>query len=611
MFCKYCGKQIDDNVVFCPDCGKAVKAVNSENATPAEQYSADNQNNNTVEPSVQNVQGVNFVAPTGVSETPQTTVAENSVQNDYGVNPDFQPQPKKKRKLPKVLAIVGVCVVVIAVIVALNFSFILGTLIKTFGSGSDYMRFVEGKQVSSYAENISEAYGDNLLEALSSDKSQTANLSVKLSDKGRELINTFSTTGEDIDLEWLEDAKVSFTSNRDGETQQFKMGLDLGGKDIISTDYIMDAKNKEVYIAIPELSEKYLMTDIEGMDDFSFNDIDKIVEALPDESKLNDMIETYADIIIDSLDDVALDDSTIEISNIEEDCTKLTLKVSERQVLEICQKILNEAENDEELKDVIRDIVKALNDISGEPAVAGDADEMIDEMKNSVKNALDSLDGDGEDLFTLVDYVNGSHEIIGRAIEVNGEEVISYVTVEDGNDVYYQLKISEECVITGKAEESGDKINGEFTVEVEGQEILLIETKDFDADKLKKGELVGSLSIKPGATLTAVSDPTMPVSVSDVSLEMNFLEESADVKLLMEGEELITLGVDTESKDSSKIDIPKDSDVCDTSDETALSEYFATMDFYTIIDNLSSAGIPEEFIEELETSLFSIGMSAY
>lgn len=34
MFCKHCGKEIDDDVIICPNCGKQVKDLKTENNEP-------------------------------------------------------------------------------------------------------------------------------------------------------------------------------------------------------------------------------------------------------------------------------------------------------------------------------------------------------------------------------------------------------------------------------------------------------------------------------------------------------------------------------------------------------------------------------------------------
>ena len=602
MFCKHCGKQIDENLAFCPYCGKAVKAVNDESVTSAKQYDADNRNNNSAS-NPQTVLPEKQASVNEVAEVPQTTVPENNMGgNSLGVNLNYQEPPKKKRKLPVVLAIVGVCVVAIAIIVALNFSLILGTCIKTFGSPSDYMRFVEAKEISSLATDFSKAYGENVLEQLSSDDCPKANLSVKLSDKGNELLTTLVGSGEDINLDWLKEVNLSVATNNDGDSQQVKMGLGLGGKNVISTDCIVDTKNKEAYIAIPELSKKYLKLELEDMGDINFDNIESIKKALPDEEELNDLIEKYADIVINALDNVDLDDSTLDVNKVEQDCTELTLTISERQVLEICRELLKEAENDKELMELINDLVDTVVSLTGETDV--DVNDSIDELKEQIEDELDSLDGDGDEVFTLVDYVNGHHEIIGRAIEVEGEEVVSYGMVKDGSDISYQIKIGEEFVVTGEAEESGDKLDGEFVTKSNDEELLIIQTKDFDVE-----EFEGTLTLKPGASLADVSDSSMPISVSDVALQLNFLKEGADIKLLLQGEDLLTVSANSESEDSKDISIPDD--VCDATDETAMSEYFLSVDINSIIDNLKDAGIPEELIEELQSSLLESAMSSY
>ena len=595
MFCKYCGKQIDDNLSFCPYCGKNVKAENVKNDAPTEKLGADIN-------SVDNAQAVqeNVATPSNAFEVHQTQASENvNTQDDLGVTLGVQEPPKKRRKLPIVLSIVGVCVVALAIVVALNFSYILGTAIKTFGSPGDYMRFVEAKEITNLASSVSEAYDENFLQVLDSDKSQTGKLSVKLSDSGKELISALMGSSDEVPLDWLSEVNISAFSNRDGNTQQMKLGIGLGEANIISADCIMDIKNKVMYIAIPELSETYLKVDIEDMGDFSFDDIDKTVKALPDKSELYDFIEKYGEIVIDNLDDVDLDDATLEIGDTEQDCTKLTLTVTQRQVLEICREILKEAKEDEEITKVIENLASSMN-------VSVDANEKIDDLIDMVEEEIDNLDGDGEELFTLVDYVNGSHEIIGRSIEFNDEEALSYGKVEDGDNVYYQLKVGDEFLVTGEAEESGDAINGEFVAEAEGKELIVVEAKDFNTD-----EFTGTLSIKPGESFSEATNSAIPVAISDAAIELNLLEDGIDIKLLVQGEELVSIGSSAKTEDSKSIDIPDESDVCDVTDESDLQEYLMSIDVYSIIDNLEKAGLPEELIEELQNTLLDMAMSSY
>ena len=81
MFCKYCGKQIDDNLSFCPYCGKNVKAENVKNDAPTEKLGADING-------VDNSQAVqeNVATPSNAFEVPQTQAPENvNTQDDLGV----------------------------------------------------------------------------------------------------------------------------------------------------------------------------------------------------------------------------------------------------------------------------------------------------------------------------------------------------------------------------------------------------------------------------------------------------------------------------------------------------------------------------------------------
>lgn len=598
MFCENCGTKIEDGAAFCPNCGNKVEAVNTESAAASTQENvSENVSNANAQPVQTSVETVSNT--TAAAEA--TPVSNGSGQNTQGANLNFDVQnnQNKKRKFPTKIVIACTAVLLVVALVVLNLSTIFGALVKTFGSGSDYMRYVEAKEITSLCKSVSKNYGDSVLKLADSNTGAKADFSLSLSDKGADMINELASAGSGVDLEWLKDVKLNLDVNRSEKKNQVKAGLNINGKDIVSADLITDLENGDIYIAIPELSEKYMMQSVsESYDADTVENMNKLFKALPNQNTLDKLLEKYLKIAVNSINDVEKSEETLSIGDIDEKCTVLTFDVDERLLLEIAQKVLDEAEKDNDLKKVVDDFVKAAEDIYGPVEI--DYNEAISDAKEEVSYALESLDDDGEKFLTLVDYVNGSHEIIGRKLIVSGEEVLSYGTAKRGSDFEFELNAGESFVVSGKGNESGSKITGEFSVEADGQEVVVIETEKLDMNKMKGGELEGIVRFKPGSALNGLSGISAPVAIPDFAAEMNFFNKGFDLRLLLQEDELVKLTTKAETKGSSNVDIPKEDNVCELDDQDDMQEYIESINFDDVINRLKDAGVDDEIIDAVE-----------
>lgn len=599
MFCKKCGTKIEDGISFCPKCGNRVEQVNPENSVTSAQTAEPDQNVGTPESISPDFKTADSDVMNQTAQSAETAYSNAEEQNTsaMNLNLDYNNQPKK-RKFPKKLVIIGTAVLLVVALIAVNFWAIVGALIKNFGSGSDYLRYVESKALSSFAGNVTEIYGKNFKNALSSNVGAKAEFNVNLTDKGNDIVNDIAGANSNVDLGWLKDAKLSVDVSRKDKNEQVKASLKLGGKDIVSVDCILDFDNNDLYLGIPEISEKYLSTSVKNSNEFNIDDLDSIAEALPDKNKLNKMLEKYVKIALESINDVEKSDKSLKIGNIKQDCTVLTFDVDERLLLEIGQNILKEAENDRELKDMINDIADAVKEISGVSNF--DVEDLMNDLDEEIEDRLDDLKGDGEKYITLIDYVNGWHEIIGRKLIVNDKEVASYGTAKNGSDLCYELKFGDDFVFSGDAKGSGSQVTGEYELKIDGKETLIIETDKFDVNKLKKGELQGTLRLKPGSAMIEDAGSSAPVSLSDIALEMNFSGKEFDTKLLLQDEELVKINTKTEMKGSDNINVPDDGKTLYADNQDDIKEYVKSANFDAVIDSLRDAGVTDEIVDSIQ-----------
>lgn len=584
MFCGNCGTNIEDNVGFCPNCGAKVESSKTEKIEKTQQTATDFSNDG--------------VSTAGFSAT------------EADVTPNFDLEQKPKRKFPRKLLFIGIPAIVIVAAIVLNMWAIVGFAIKTFGSDSDYLRYVESRAISSYCDTFSTIYSSYLLENADMKVGEKAEVSVNITDEGSDVLSEL--TGDQFDLDWLKEVKLDIESNINGN-QDLKMGLDISGKDIISLDFVNDLQNGMMYIAIPEISEKYLSTEFET-DEMSnlLSKMEDLEEVLPSEKELSKMLTKYVEIAFNTIDDAEMFKDTLEIGGVEQKCTVIELEIDERLGYEMSKNILEEAQNDEKLKTLLSDICDIMASVDSSYEYI-DVDEIfsdgIDEALDEINEELNYLDGDGEVLGTLTDYVDGNHDIIAREFTTEDEEepIFFCGKAKKGSKVAYQLSVGEDLVISGEGKESMAAITADFEVYSDGEEVLLFETEKLKVNELAKGNIKGKVTLKPGSAMAEYASSSAPVSVLDLALELNFDTSSqkakTEISLFEDDQELIEISIDAKTQSPNKINVPDSGDAVDLTDEDELADYVDSMDTDSVIENLRKAGVSDDIIDEIENAI--------
>lgn len=670
MFCGNCGTNIEDNAVFCPNCGARVEpSYNEESNTQQNTF----ENNTPVMP-VQNdvimpepvasevpmpepVQmpepvpmqnEVNMPGEVNMPESmpepmpnevnmPGQVDFENQPENQnfgtapmYGqgdmnnwnnnMAPNFNVDEKPKKKFPKKLLFIGLPVVLVVALIICNLSSVVGFCVKTFGSDSDYLRYTEVNDLKKYCDSASTIYDAYFLENVDMKVGQTGEIAFELSNEGITMLEELA--GDSMDFEWLKDVKINMESNMDGN-QNVKADLKIAGTDIVSFDMVNDLENSIVYIAVPELCEKYLGVELATDDMTAAMEVTEGLEKiLPSEKELNKLMKKYLKIAFDSVKDAEMSKDTLEAGDLSKKCTTVEIQIDQRLVSEMALNILEEVQNDKEIQKIVTDFVALMAET--DPAYEDiDVDTIftdeIEATKETITESLDELDedDDGEVLATLVDYIDGNHEIIGRAILVDDEEVAKYAMITKGGKFAFELTVEESASVIGSGKKTSSTITGDFEVVADEQEVLTFSIDKFNTKKLENGELEGTIRIGIGSVAEAILGSSGEIAAFlDYTLEMVFDTTAkggtASIALLDGEDKLLSITSKSSMKNPSKVSVPDSAKVIEVEegDTEAMMEYVEEMDITTIINNLDEAGVPDEIIDAVENAIETMGSTS-
>ncbi len=622
MFCEKCGSQLPENAAFCTHCGTKVTLddapksfVPQESAEPAPAPAPAPETE-----VLSDHQAKEYFQPSPSHQNPSFDIPSFNTSNT----------PAKKPKKKKTGVVVAVALILVAALlatmVAFNFASASGFFIKTFGSDEDYFKFVETNAFLGYTDNVTTVY-KSLSDAMSMDSMAfDTKLSLNVSDDALDMFKKNIT--EEFELDWIKGLSVVANSNMNDNKQALTLALGLSSTEIIKFDVIVDLENQEFYIGIPSLGNKYLYFSMEDIYGDSYGDmyapnsvisaaglssldmISDIASSLPSDKEFNDLLNKYIKIVIENLDNVSMSSETLEVDGISEKVSVVELEFDMETLYNICLDVLNTAKNDKDLEKYISNVLGKLE----EKELIDDAGEIIEMFKEGIDDAIETLedesDFDNEELFTLTDYVNSKHEIVGRALEVQKEDIFYYATAHNGKDFATELEVYGECILEGKGTDKNGVLTSELEIQASGMTVCDIILTDFDTNKLEDGYLNGSIALLPSSALlkSMVDSSTADVvSMLDPGLEFKFQSSdkatTVELNLLNDEEMFFGIIIDQEKKNTSKISLPSSNDTYDT-DEA--EDWLLTLDFDKLEDAVNKTDLPEEIKDLISEALNQI-----
>lgn len=597
MICNKCGANIPENMKFCGNCGQKFEnepidskiedaSVHATNESVAPCGTAESESSNQ-----------------GESYASQPAESEKAVQGDgYFAQPINPNNLKPRRRIQKRVFII--CGVAIAVFVLLFACFgkVSGAFIKLFGSPEAYMKYVEAKALTETVNDVTNWYKAATDSAFKV-KGAESELEINLSDEAYEMIDDLSgNLGAKVDLSWFKGIGLKMDVTRDGERNKAVVDFKLSGEDIV--DFVIITGSDQAFVSIPGMTDKYLSTEIDMDETQKIYSDPELEKSIPSDSDLNKLLVKYIGIALDNLDKVSKTTKTIVVDDVEQKVTVLTLIVDDEVLNNIGVAVLSEMKKDKKIKSIITDIAEFASEGG---YIDEEADEIYADFVESIDEALEALNDnefDREELFSLVDYVDGSHRIVGRELEVEDEEIFSYKISTKGNKFATVVECGE-FILEGSGIKSGNKRNGEFSVKVEENTVLEFTVDKFDVKSFKEALPKGSIRFE--LTKALFDELDLPsgvgtaVSLLDLALEFDFdcKDKSSEigVSLFKTDDALLDVVVRSKEKSGGKVKLPKENDVIPNEN---VSDWVDTLDFSNVIKALEKAGVPQEYLDIFE-----------
>lgn len=482
--------------------------------------------------------------------------------------------------------------------------------------------------VSSYAASIEESQA--LVSGMQSD------ISLKIEDSGRSLLGFVAP----FDISWLNDITlantVSFTDGKEG----LLMKVLLNDNQICSLEYYLDPESQDVYMRIPELSDKYFKTNLKEAADQQASNIESDIEeltpddtdvdiptdnfasaysdsislsaslmsdlssALPEASVIETLLDKYGSMLFDNLTEGESSQETLTAGDISQDCTVYEGQISSEDAVKTATELLEAAKSDSD----IESILNTWNDkLSSDENLYESFTTAVDKGLNALKDT-DTSDSEDSYLSTKI-WVDENGRIAGRALEIQEGDtttpILTWQMPENGSDFGYLLTIASDDIntysLSGSGQIDGDKLNGTYEFSLADSISVIIEVKDYDTVSAKEGNLNGNYKITFPSSDTDNEDDYYSSILENFALvlDLNSEKDSGSVALSIEnaGSTLGTLSITGGAGEAVEIpDLASLKDVYDANNNDDMNAYAATLDFTSIMDNLSKAGVPDEVI---------------
>ena len=514
---------------------------------------------------------------------------------------------------------------------------LLGTAVipSTAFAADDYAS-IEKNAWAAAVKNMASSYAASIEESQALVSGMQSDISLKIEDSGRSLLGFVAP----FDISWLNDITlantVSFTDGKEGLLMQVL----LNDNQICSLEYYLDPESQDVYMRIPELSDKYFKTNLKEAADQQASNIESDIEeltpddtdvdiptdnfasaysdsislsaslmsdlssALPEASVIETLLDKYGSMLFDNLTEGESSQETLTAGDISQDCTVYEGQISSEDAVKTATELLEAAKSDSD----IESILNTWNDkLSSDENLYESFTTAVDKGLNALKDT-DTSDSEDSYLSTKI-WVDENGRIAGRALEIQEGDtttpILTWQMPENGSDFGYLLTIASDDIntysLSGSGQIDGDKLNGTYELSLADSISAIIEVKDYDTVSAKEGNLNGNYKITFPSSDTDNEDDYYSSILENFALvlDLNSEKDSGSVALSIEnaGSTLGTLSITGGAGEAVEIpDLASLKDVYDANNNDDMNAYAATLDFTSIMDNLSKAGVPDEVI---------------
>jgi len=577
MICKKCGNTLNDGSRFCPECGW-------DSASD------------------ENVQS-NGVADGGTAIEPN---AGAEPAGDAFVSPSKPPVNKKII----ISAIAAVLVILIAV-GAFAGSAIKNSISRMFMSPDEYLLHVQQRATEEFANDLAKQFGF-MKNNLNMSRGGSGSINVVLGEDLKKLILAQADEESAKLVEWIDSAGLTVDASNESTSAGYGLGLLVNDIPIASADIVLDFTDEAMYVAVPEINEQGIKIPFNAVDispEASAQMLDameKMVEIVPDERIISELICRYMNAVTSQIKDVTESKERVTVGAISKKCTLLTARINNITAMNIAQTVFNEFVGDQDVKDIIYDFAEFAGE-DGDVIVA----ELEDAAKENVKMIEEAkADAPSDEAVILKVWVDSEGNINGIGFAFEDELEIVCNTLADGKKFATDLTFKVPATVVsvkGAGKQSGGRINGKYTVEMNDTELVSITVEDFDEDAVAEGKTNGKFIIEPSSKLAGVleladeSFGELAEYIPHIRLELAVSSESGEgsTEMIVYYKDKMFATLELEGKASDDVEVLKPESNADYSN---IQAWVQSVKFDKVSKALKEAGASEELLEVFDMS---------
>lgn len=488
---------------------------------------------------------------------------------------------------------------------------------------ADSYKETEKAAFAKIIEEFGTDYAKSLSEMDTEEVKGNAEIKVSLEDGGKAILGMLSP----VDISWLADASISGNVSMSDKSMTEFMDVNVNGTKICTIEYYFDTENSEIYMRIPELSEGYIKMNMEQMTQEAVEEADQeldssfttsvdladsmnsyfsTLENLPEADLVTSILTRYTDIIFDNVADAENPGAQEAVAgDVSQELSVLEGHVTQAEALPMFQQILDTAKSDEELKGLIETWTEAMND----PDYTYETFlEAIEDMEKDLDTEADETDESG---FILRAWVDSDGEVVGRQFLLNDdeqeEELFGYLCTADGDKRGFSMQLGsgdDKVAIEGSGELKGDLLSGTYTISSGEADAAVIDVTDYDTKAVQDGIWKGTYTISGAPVEDEDGNSYDPFG----GMQLIFTADGADedsidwnLAIAAGGATLgsVSLTGGNGGEALAAVDVASLTDVYDFSNDDEIEAYTASMNMDAITENLTSAGMPEGWLDDV------------
>ena len=487
---------------------------------------------------------------------------------------------------------------------------------------ADSYKETEKAAFAKIIEEFGTDYAKSLSEMDTEEVKGNAEIKVSLEDGGKAILGMLSP----VDISWLADASISGNVSMSDESMTEFMDVNVNGTKICTIEYYFDTENSEIYMRIPELSDGYIKMNMEQMTQEAVEEADQeldssfttsldladsmnsyfsTLENLPEADLVTSILTRYTDIIFDNVADAENPGAQEAVAgDVSQELSVLEGHVTQAEALPMFQQILDTAKSDEELKGLIETWTEAMND----PDYTYETFlEAIEDMEKDLDTEADETDESG---FILRAWVDSDGEVVGRQFLLNDEqeeELFGYLCTADGDKRGFSMQLGsgdDKVAIEGSGELKGDLLSGTYTISSGEADAAVIDVTDYDTKAVQDGIWKGTYTISGAPVEDEDGNSYDPFG----GMQLIFTADGADedsidwnLAIAAGGATLgsVSLTGGNGGEALAAVDVASLTDVYDFSNDDEIEAYTASMNMDAITENLTSAGMPEGWLDDV------------